>query len=63
MALYNEAIIIYVIRHDVLHGNQYWLSGDVWGLVYNIISPDNANYSYMYKSPSGKITLFNTFTP
>lgn len=51
--------------YAVYAGDEFSVDISILNLNYpssNIISPANANYSYMYKRPGGKITLVNTFT-
>lgn len=51
--------------YAVYAGDEFSVDISILNLNYpssNIISPANANYSYMHKRPGGKITLVNTFT-
>ncbi|UQS93039.1 hypothetical protein BRM13313_00113 [Salmonella phage BRM 13313] len=51
--------------YAVYAGDEFAVDISILNLNYpssNIISPANANYSYMYKRPGGKLTLVNTLT-
>lgn len=51
--------------YAVYAGDEFSVDISILNLNYpssNIISPANANYSYIYKRPGGKLTLVNTFT-